>query len=93
MSVVRFLTGATSPTQLVPSAQVTVPAFDFQSMTAACAEDRAIREAAAEYWRDFPRREMQLIRRFFRLVFIWDSAGLGRLETGLGRMVVFWTIE
>jgi hypothetical protein len=41
----------------------------------------------------FPRREMQLIRRFFRLVFIWDSAGLGRLETGLGRMVVFWTIE
>ena len=57
MSVVRSLTGAVSPTQLVPVAHVTLPAFDFQSMTAACAEDRAIREAAAVYWMDFPRRE------------------------------------
>lgn len=89
MSAVRFLAGATSPTQLVPVAHVTLPAFDFQSMTVACAEDRAIREAAAEYWRVLPRRETRLRRRFFRWVFILDLAGLGTLETGLGMIVVF----
>ena len=76
MSVVRSLTGAVPPTQLVPVAHVMVPpparSGGFQSMTVAWAVERASREAAAEYWRVLPRRETRLRSWFFRLVFIMD---------------------
>ena len=77
MSVVRSATGATSPTQLLPVAQLVLTPFDFQSTTAAWDVVRTSREATAARWRVLPRRETRLKRRFFRWLFILVLVGTG----------------
>ncbi len=77
MSVVRFLAGATSPTQLLPVAQLVLMLFDFQSTTAAWDVERTSREATTAYWRELPGREVRLKKQFFRWLLILALVGTG----------------
>lgn len=63
------LTGTVVGLQLAPSVHVMeVPPIQ-ETVPAPCARDMESKEAAAVYWRAFPRREERLKSWFFLLVF------------------------